>query len=788
VRRFSITIFLSAFLLFQIQPLISKRILPWFGGSPAVWTTCMLSFQLLLLGGYVYAHLISTRLAQRRQVITHLAVLGLAVLLLLLLFLPLFFGGFWKPAEPGEPVLRIAWLLAATVGLPFFALSSTSPLLQKWYLVARPQGRVYRLYSLSNVGSLLALVTFPVVMEPFLSTRMLAVLWAIGFLAFVLLCAGSALGALRSASHFEPRRMAGPSLALDGAAGRSAGKPEPDEPVQYRVWLLWLLLPACASVMLLAVTNEICQDVAVMPFLWVLPLGLYLLSFIICFDSERWYYRPVFWPLMALMVALMCRLRVVGADASIVAQVGGYALGLFACAMVCHGELVRLRPGPRRLTAFYLMVAAGGALGGIFVTLVAPLIFKTYAELNVGIWLSTAVALAALWHSLPAAVEPAYRRALNWGSAAIEVLGVIGLASAAVMPIFVIAVAPFSLSAARWISKVGAGPTAAIGLGVAAALVAIGFGLRASAARLAWFWLRRASFSLAAIGLIPLGAVLLGNAFTARNGCIMMVRNFYGILRVLEMYPGTPELHSYTLMHGRIKHGVQYTGSLRRTPVSYYGRDTGIGLAIEHYPRESGIRLGMVGLGTGTVAAYGRKGDEIVFYEINADVLKLAMDPFTYLADSQASCRVVMGDARLSLEREPPDRQFDILALDAFSGDAIPMHLLTGEAFEVYLRHMKPGGIIAVHISNRHLDLEPVVAGIAERIQWQMVSTRSKSEYSELDANEEIFISSDWVLLTQNERFLALPEIQAAANPPEDHPPCRWTDDFSDIFTIVRWR
>ena len=708
--RFALTIFLGAFLLFQVQPLVSKRILPWFGGSPAVWTTCMLFFQLLLLGGYVYAHLIGTRLGQRRQVVVHLAVLGAAVLALPLLFLPLYMGGSWKPSSPDSPTWRIAWLLAVTVGLPFFALSSTSPLLQKWFTLARPQGAVYRLYALSNVGSLLALVTFPVVMEPLLSARTLAIAWAAGFAGFVLLCAWSGLGALRAGVPAE--RAAG----SDSAA---AGSPQ-DERVPAPVWLLWLLLPACASIMLLAVTNAMCQDIAVVPFLWVLPLGLYLLSFIICFDSERWYYRPVFWPLMIGMIVYMCCVLPAGADADLAVQISGFSMGLFACAMVCHGELVRLRPGPRRLTAFYLMVAAGGALGGVFVTLVAPLIFKTYVELHAGIWLSAAVALAALVYSLR-----------------------------------------YRLPDARWARVVRRFPA----------------------------WLRWSGISLAAAGLVWLGVRLVQFAVQAQQNIqgqqkiICTTRNFYGVLRVIEKQPDDPEKHSFWLQHGRITHGVQYTGSLRRTPVSYYGKETGLGLALDYYPRRDGICVWAIGMGTATLAAYGQPGDLYRFFEINSNVVDLTQNKgyFTYFTDSPAQCEVVMGDGRLSIEREPPDQRFDVLVLDAFTSDAIPVHLLTREAFEIYLRHMNPGGIIAVHISNRHLNLEPVVVGLADWFHLQMVSRETTPDAYDVQFNTQ------WILLTNNEEFLTTPEVQDGAEEITARP-CYWTDDFSNLFTIIRWQ
>ena len=480
------------------------------------------------------------------------------------------------------------------------------------------------------------------------------------------------------------------------------------------VWLLWLLLPACASIMLLAVTNAMCQDIAVVPFLWVLPLALYLLSFIICFDRERWYFRPLFWPLMIAMIAHMCAVLGAGASADLLVQIRGYSLGLFACAMVCHGELVRLKPGPRRLTAFYLMVAAGGALGGVFVTLVAPFVFKTFVELNVGIWLSAAVALLALGYSLW------YRAPDKW-----------------------------------WARLVRRCPA----------------------------WLRWTGISLAAAGLVGLAVPLVHLAVREQRNIISTTRNFYGVLRVEERQADYPEKHAFWLLHGRITHGVQYTGSLRHSPVSYYGKDTGIELALDYYPRRSGISVWAVGMGTATVAAFGQPGDLYRFFEINSNVVDLATKKgyFTYFNDSAAQCEVVLGDARLSIEREPPDQRFDVLILDAFSSDAIPVHLLTREAFEIYLRHMNPGGIIAVHISNRHLNLEPVVVGLADWFGLQMVLRETDSD------PDGVLFATEWMLLTNNEEFLAMPEVQGGAEEITARP-CYWTDDFSNLFTIIRWR
>ncbi|NQT86236.1 hypothetical protein HQ560_05685, partial [bacterium] len=375
---FAVTIFISAFLLFQVQPLIGKYILPWFGGGPAVWTSCMLFFQMLLLGGYAYAHVIRTRLSQRTQVIVHVTLLAAT-----LLALPIAPSEGWKPQGDENPALYILLLLAVTVGLPYFVLSATGPLLQAWFSVRHPGRSPYRLYALSNVGSLLALLSYPFLVEPAMALRSQSTTWSIGFGLFVAFCIVSALSMLR----------------VRPTDADEAGADEDSAPPGWGVCLVWVALAACGSTMLLAVTNQMSWDVAVVPFLWVLPLTLYLLTFIICFEFERWYYRPVFWPLLGLGAGAIVHLMFEGVRMPILFQVAGYAGGMFFCCMVCHGELVRLKPSPRYLTSFYLMVSAGGALGGLFVSLVAPAVFPMYLELHIGLWMTCALALVVYLYS-----------------------------------------------------------------------------------------------------------------------------------------------------------------------------------------------------------------------------------------------------------------------------------------------------------------------------------------------------------------------------------------------------
>jgi hypothetical protein len=684
--RYAITIFLSAFLLFQVQPLISKYILPWFGGGPSVWTTCMLFFQMVLLAGYAYAHYVSTRLSQHKQVVMHLALLVAAVALL-----PIRPDASWKPSPTDDPTWRIAALLAVTVGLPYFILSTSSPILSAWFHLTNPGRSPYRLYSLSNAGSLLALISYPFVVEPELTLGYQAWAWSGGFIFFALMCGMCALGTwhAKSGSHAtaQPEATATPG--------------SPPAPPSIGLRLLWLLLAATASTMLLAVTNQMCQDVAVVPFLWVLPLGLYLVTFIICFDNERWYFRPVFWPLMAAAIVGMCWILYRDAEATILQQIGILAAGLFACCMVCHGELVRLKPHPRHLTSFYLMVSAGGALGGVFVTLIAPRVFTAFLELHIAIWLCAGLAALAWWYGNR---ETSVTRSAKWAFGAVALVAWIGL-----------------------------------------------------------------------------GVVLANLGNDTVSGYTHMSRNFYGILRVCEQDTYDPGRRRFVLLHGRINHGWQFAAPEKQNiPTSYYAPDSGIGMALRLHRANMPKRVGVLGLGAGNVAAYGRPGDSFRFYEINPRVEELHKILFTCLMVSEAKCNIVMGDGRLSLEREEP-QGFDVLMMDAFSGDAVPVHLLTREAFEIYLRHMQPDGLIAVNITNRHLNLAPVVRGIAEHFGLKCV--RVEFEEDKL----AVLNACSWMIVGNDPAFFSHPEVLAAAESGQGKPTIMWTDDYSNLFRILKF-
>jgi len=659
-------IFLSSFLLFLVQPLIARLILPWFGGSAAVWTTCMLFFQTVLLAGYGYAHFLNAKLPGKLQPLVHTILLALAVALL-----PIAPGEAWKPAGGEEPVSRILLLLAASVGLPYFLLASTSPLLQAWYVRAKPGGNPYRLFAISNFASLAALVGYPFLVEPVFTAREQVVGWSILFAGFAVLCA--------AVSWLTP------PAAEQKEVSNSENSKAP--------YLLWLGLSATGSALLLAVTNHLTQNVASVPLLWLAPLTLYLLSFILTFEGQGWYRPRWVWPLLLAGLGVMAWILT---DSSyhydLPVQLGVFLPGLLLGCFFCHGELYRLRPAAERLTGFYLTVSAGGALGGVLVAVAAPLAFNGYYELGAAL-----VALALLAALRFAAVNLVAR---------IASLGVL--------------------------------------LGVAAAAVYDGFSDRQD--------VRAAS------------------------------RSFYGVLRVKEYGEPGDVTHLRRLLHGTIMHGEQFTHeTLRRKPTTYYEPTSGVGVAIASRQGRP-LRVGVVGLGTGTIAAYGRAGDLYRFYEIDPDVVRVARSDFTYLSDSAAKIEIALGDARLTLEREAPQR-FDVLAVDAFSSDAIPVHLITREALAVYLRHTGEDGIVAFHVSNRFLDLVPVVARVARENGVHAVLVQDDP-----DEDEDRRSRTDWVLVSRDPKALQREAIMKAnAEAPQDRPEWRtWTDDYSNLIQILK--
>ncbi|MFO1322746.1 MAG: fused MFS/spermidine synthase [Burkholderiales bacterium] len=669
---FALTIFGSAFLLFLVQPIVAKQILPWFGGSAAVWATCLVFFQTALLLGYAYADFAVRRLAPRAQVKLHVALLVVS-----LAVLPIVPGTFWKPSGDENPIWLILGLLGATIGLPYFLLSTTSPLVQVWFARRFPERNTYRLFALSNLASLLALVGYPFLLEPWVATRVQAWGWSVGYALFVALAAAAAFSSLKGVADDAP--------SATNVAHRAGERP----PTVARQ-LLWCTLAATGSLLLLAVTNHVTQNVASVPLLWIVPLSIYLLTFILCFDGQGWYRRDIILAMVSAALGVMAwSLADPDVALELQIQVGVFSVGLFLACMFCHGELVTLKPAPAYLTRFYLMISLGGAVGSAIIGIATPLLLPANFDLVGALVLC---ALLLLW-------------------------------------------------------QVRREPTVYGVLGLVALFTTVGCGIWA--------------------------------ATEFYRATIVASRNFYGVLRVQEVGGGSDQRRQ--LIHGSIMHGKQYLQEdLKTQATSYYTATSGVGRAIESlHPRLEPVKVGIIGLGAGTIATYGAPGDTYRFYDINPGVIVIAQRDFSFLRDSAAKIELPLGDARLKLEREPP-QNFDVLAIDAFSSDAIPVHLITREAVEIYLKHMKPDGVIAFHVTNRYLDLVPVVEGIAHEL-----SLASLWIY---DAGADpLANSSSWVLLSRDPERLASPKLVEASTPISPRRDWRvWTDDFNNLVQVLK--
>lgn len=698
---FILAIFLSAFLLFQVQPIIARYILPWYGGSPAVWTTCMLFFQVGLLAGYTYAHCLVSRFRERprRQAGIHLLIVVTSLLLL-----PITPPESLKPTgvEP-SPVAGILLLLFVTVGLPYMVIAASGPLLQYWFSKVEIGKSPYRLYAISNLGSLLGLLTYPVIFEPNLRLGQQTSLWSAGYGVYALLAGFCAWKLLRREQPMSTDAQSEPTST-------------PAAPAPWIDRLAWVAFAACGSLMLLATTNQMCQDVAVVPFLWVLPLSLYLITFIIAFDHARWYYRPFWISFAALSIAAVIYLinqDYAKFEIHLAIQIGIYACTVFSTCMVCHGEMVRLKPDARYLTGFYLAVSLGGALGGVFVSLVAPEIFNGYWEFHLGLLAVVALAGAVLFRDFK---QTSNGRHTIWRGAG-------GL---------------------LWIS-----------------------------------------------GLLAMGFFLMNHRSEVMSQSIRSTRGFYGVLHVYEDYVGTID-HFRVLYHGRINHGSQYlSDDYRHLPRGYYTALSGPGVVFTNHPHRSDsdkprpINFGIIGLGVGTLVSYATPGDTVRLYEINPQIEDIARADFTFLADCEGDETVVLGDARITLEQELASghsQQFDILFVDAFSGDSIPIHLLTREAFEVYLQHLKADGVLAVHITNLHLDLSNPVRTLAREFGLDNIQI-------EHDPVSEWANYSRWIMITKNQKLLNAIEA-AGQSTPWESPIFReilWTDDYCNLLEVIDW-
>jgi spermidine synthase len=660
-------VFLGSFLLFLVEPIAAKQLLPTFGGSAAVWLTCLVFFQTALLVAYLYAHWLASRPYWVLHCVGLLVATGAAAT----------WAAQSASPNPLHPIAAIFLSLGLTIGLPFLMLGATSPLLQVWLARLQTGAIPYRLFALSNLASLLALALYPTFFEPHFTLRAQRMVWTGGFAAFALL------------SIVLTFRTRNASAAVTQAPFDEA--PFPPAPMGHKV--LWVLLPMGAAMQLSAVTSYITANVAAIPLLWILPLATYLITLILAFQFPRMLPRGIITRFLVVMLAgLGYMLTKVDVTLPLRIALSFFLVEVFFSCLFCHTEAYALRPKrPSESTLFYLLFAAGGALGSFFIAIASPLIFSFNYDLAITFFVTALLALAVTWSG-------GWTQRLLWGTASILLFALI---------------------------------------------------------------------------------FMLHTAFERNTP--LAVRNFYGSLRVRQSfsYPGAT---MRTLTNGTIQHGTQiFTPELRKTPTTYYAEDSGVGLALRFCCVGRPRNIGVVGLGVGTIAAYGLPGDRIRFYEINPAVEPIARNLFTYIRESGAGISVVTGDARSSLAKEPP-QQFDVLVIDAFSGDAIPLHLLTTQAIELYKRHLAPGGILAFHISNQHVDLEPEVALVA---QSAGMSAWRVSSYANEQTGE---FTARWMLVSENSAFFEQPEVKLRARPAAVNPKAKlWTDDYSSLLPVISW-
>jgi hypothetical protein len=668
---FGATVFLGAFLLFLVEPIAAKQLLPVLGGSAAVWITCLVFFQTALLCGYLYAHW-QTRYTRWNL---HFSLLALAAASAIA----------WSVCAIGSatsserPITTIFFALGSSIGLPFLMLSATSPLMQVWWSRLQSSGIPYRLFALSNLASLLALGLYPTLVEPNFTLRAQRITWTCGFAAF----------ALTSAILTLKTRAAEPATAT--ALTEEESQPSPASFMQK---LLWFLLPMGAAMQLSAITSYLTANIAAIPLLWILPLGVYLLTLILAFQFPRLLPPSILSRFLIVMLASVgYALSKQDVEWPMRISIAFFLIEAFAACLFLHTEAYRLRPGrSSESTLFYLLFAAGGAAGSFLIGIALPLLIRFNFDLIITCCFTAILAFVSTWRG-------GWSQRLLWAVASIVMVVQI-------------------------------------------------------------FWIH---------------VVLQRNTLVA-------VRNFYAALRVKQdhSFPGAT---LRTLTNGTIQHGTQIIGAdaQRKTPTTYYAEDSGVGLALRFCCQGRPRNIGVVGLGAGTIAAYGQPGDRVTFYEINPGVAPIAQSIFTYIHESGAQVQIIPGDGRLSLAKSQP-QHFDVLVIDAFSGDAIPLHLLTTQAIALYRRHLAHGGILAFHISNQHVDLAPPIVLLANSAGMRAARISSLSN----DARGEF--SSTWMLVTDNDAFLALPEVAKAVRHPEAIPGLRpWTDDFSSLLPVLRW-
>jgi spermidine synthase len=728
---YTAAIFVSALLLFSVQPLFTRMVLPRLGGSPAVWSVAMVFFQSLLLAGYAYAHYL-TRIRNRAAAVS----IHVVLLVVALLSLPLSIATGWGEPPGSGYALWLLGLFAVSIGLPFFALACNNPLLQAWFFrTGHPSGSdPYFLYAASNVGSFLALLSYPVLLEPMFTLRSQNLIWTAGYALLVLLIAACAVLLLRSPAH-----------AIDDAAAEDTGSPP-----TWRLRARWIFLAAVPSGLLIAVTAHISTDVAAAPLLWVLPLSLYLLTWVLVFQSRP--LLPHKWMLMLqpLAIAGVVVLLAAGVEQKLLLTLGGHQLCFFVIAMACHGELARTRPAAKYLTGFYVALSFGGMVGGLFAGLIAPFTFSWVAEYPI------LLALAALCR--PRGQE----RLRRWSPWYWPFLAVVALAL----------IAP-SYIGGKFMTWLDLHRVWMIGtVGAVAVLLAAGF----NADR----WKVFATVVL---------ALLLIRAYPADDGRVETVRSFFGVHKILV----TPRGQYHVLMHGTTIHGAQKFKNVDGTPVTgrpepitYYYKDGGIGQAITAIRERKGepLRVAVIGLGAGTLTCASKPGESWKFFEIDQTMVDTARDPkfFSYIESCEPDLNPVIGDARLTFAKEP-DGAYDLIIVDAYSSDAIPIHLATREAMAIYKEKLAPQGAVLMHISNRHLELASVVVGIAD-------ANDLKSWVGDIEVNrddEYIFTTKVVVSAREEEDVGNLASSDDWALTEPDQRQRVWTDDYSNVLGAV-WR
>ncbi|MGX9427418.1 MULTISPECIES: fused MFS/spermidine synthase [Bradyrhizobium] len=729
---YTTAIFVSALLLFSVQPLFTKMVLPRLGGSPAVWSVAMVFFQSLLLAGYAYAHYLMKLKSRAAPVAVHLLLLVAAMLTL-----PLAIQSGWGDPPTSGYAFWLLGLFAVSIGLPFFALAANNPLLQAWFVrTGHPNGPdPYFLYASSNIGSFLALLSYPVLLEPMFTLRTQNLIWTGGYGLLILLIAGCGVLLMRSSAS-----AAALNLPVD-----DADAPAPS-------WLLrlrWIFLAAVPSGLLIAVTAHISTDVAAAPLLWVLPLSLYLLTWVLVFQS-----RPLFsheFMLRAQPIAIACVviLLAVGGEQSLLLTLGGHQLAFFIIAMACHGELARTRPAAKYLTGFYVALSFGGMVGGLFAGLIAPFAFSWVAEYPI------LLALAALCRPSGGGERLPRWSAWYWPFLAV-------LAVALIVPSY------STGTLFNWLDERRSWVIGAVG--VLSALLAL--------------TLNASRWKIFATVVV---ALLLLRAYPSDNGRVETVRSFFGVHKIVV----TPNGQYHVLMHGTTIHGAERfkndngtpaTG--RPEPITYYHKDGGIGQAITAMRERKGapLKVAVIGLGSGTLTCAAEPGEQWKFFEIDQTMVDTARDPkyFTYIQNCAPDLKPVIGDARLTFAREP-DGIYDLIIVDAYSSDAIPIHLATEEAMAIYKAKLAPQGAVVMHISNRHLELSSVVVGIAE------ANDLKSWVYSEDSGRDSEYIFSTSVVISARKEADVgkLASSDSWTETEADEKQRVWTDDYSNILGAV---